>query len=178
MFTYFGFARQKLLKKCPSLTKLFPCFYHHPFKFHQYHYQCYHHYLFIRSWSVVVGLAAWTFTGTATSSGTCSSSQVGAIFNLPKELGKSSKKRTFYGQAGRKVGGGVNAYGQPDRKIFVFFDDFPFENIKNWPSPSDGLVALPRFLGISAKSSRVPGPNHKHNKYKIMLNWTKLKTHF
>merc|ERR1712004_505463 len=43
---------------------------------------------------------------------------------------------------------------------------------------SDGLVALPRFLGISAKSSRVPGPNHKHDKYKVMLNWTKLKTHF
>ena len=39
-------------------------------------------------------------------------------------------------------------------------------------------MALPRFLGISAKSSRVPGPNHKHNKYKKMLNWTKLKTHF
>ena len=52
------------------------------------------------------------------------------------------------------------------------------QNIKNWHSPSDGLVALPRFLGISAKSSRVPGPNHKHNKCKIMLNWTKLKTHF
>ena len=70
---------------------------------------------------MVVGLAAWTFTGTATSSGTCSSSQVGAIFNLPKELGKSSKKRTFYGQAGRKVGGGDNAYCQPDRKMFTFF---------------------------------------------------------
>merc|ERR1719495_1885860 len=43
-----------------------------------------------RSWSVVVGLAVWTFTDTVTSSGTCSSSQrwLGGTISLPGYLCK------------------------------------------------------------------------------------------
>ena len=45
----------------------------------------------------------------------------------PFPLRKVVKKRSFYGQADRKGGGGgVNPYSQPDRKKTVFFDDFPY----------------------------------------------------